>query len=217
MSFESIDFSKLNKVYFLKDKHCRLLDLGYNNIHHFNKQSPKRWNWYIENKGIVYLEKYTTKYPMYKRLIFDKIALKHLKKGSPLPPKKKIQKRTYKKGGQLGKAEGLNLYIQKNDKLTKSDRETLLRESEILIDEILSKHIPKIKIDYLDSSHTDIELIEIWNKIYFKYGYLISEFRRKTEPKLKDFGSPKNAKFENTLSPKMRKMLESKKAKYVNF
>lgn len=211
------ELDKAKKNTFSKIKHCKLIDLGYTNIYHFNKLSDKRWNWYKDKGGKIYVEKSATETPLYKRIFFDKFAVRHLKKGSKFPPKEKAIKRTYKSGGQYGKAEGLNLYIQRNGKLTKSDRAKLLKLSEQYIEEIQSQLPKKTKIDFLDNSHSDIELIESWNKTYFTYGFMISKFKDKFERKSKSFKSSKNESFENTLTPKMKKILDERKKKYVDF
>ncbi len=38
-------------------------------------------------------------------------------------------------------------------------------------------------VSELDSSITDLELLEIWNPIYEEFGYMISEFKDKWESK----------------------------------
>lgn len=86
------------------------------------------------------------------------------------------------------KFKGFNFYIQCNEKLKQSNRERLLRESEIHLNEVTSslpqpteEQIRMGVIDELDSSLTDYELLEQWNKMYDEYGYLMSGFSEQWE------------------------------------
>ena len=86
------------------------------------------------------------------------------------------------------KFKGFNFYIQCNEKLSQSNRERLLKESEVYLNEVTSSLPQTIEeqirmgvIDELDSSLTDYELLEQWNKMYDEYGYLMSEFREQWE------------------------------------
>ena len=86
------------------------------------------------------------------------------------------------------KFKGFNFYIQCNEKLSQSNRERLLKESEVYLNEVTSSLPQPIEeqirmgvIDELDSSLTDYELLEQWNKMYDEYGYLMSEFSEKWE------------------------------------
>jgi hypothetical protein len=66
-------------------------------------------------------------------------------------------------------------------------RRKLLSESENLISKLIDEEISKVgsienvssKIVCLDSSHTDLELIEIWNSIYDDYGFRFDLFKDK--------------------------------------
>jgi hypothetical protein len=90
---------------------------------------------------------------------------------------------------------GLGFYIQSNEKLSKKNREKLLKESVIHLEEVINglnldgSNIHSYGIvQELDSNLSDYELLEIWNPIYEKYGYLMNEFREKwEESKLKGF------------------------------
>ena len=99
------------------------------------------------------------------------------------------------------KFKGFNFYIQCNEKLKQSNRERLLRESEIHLNEVTSSLPQPIEeqirmgvIDELDSSLTDYELLEQWNKMYDEYGYLMSEFSEQWEKEMMGKGSVKEKK-----------------------
>jgi len=86
------------------------------------------------------------------------------------------------------KFKGFNFYIQCNEKLKQTNRERLLKESEVHLNEVTSSLPQPIEeqirmgvIDELDSSLTDYELLEQWNKMYDEYGYLMSEFSEQWE------------------------------------
>jgi hypothetical protein len=85
---------------------------------------------------------------------------------------------------------GFNFYIQCNQKLSKRDRTTLLTNSKNYLGLIyhsssLSTEDKQRRglVSELDSSLTDLELLEIWNTIYEEFGYMIPEFRDKWELK----------------------------------
>jgi len=86
------------------------------------------------------------------------------------------------------KFKGFNFYIQCNEKLKKSNRERLLKESEVHLNEVTSSLPQTIEelirmgvVSELDSSLTDYELLGQWNQIYDEYGYLMSEFSEQWE------------------------------------
>jgi sulfatase maturation enzyme AslB (radical SAM superfamily) len=86
------------------------------------------------------------------------------------------------------KFKGFNFYIQCNEKLSQSNRKRLLKESEVHLNEVTSSLPQTIEelirmgiVSELDSSITDYELLEQWNKMYDEYGYLMSEFSEKWE------------------------------------
>ncbi len=86
------------------------------------------------------------------------------------------------------KFKGFNFYIQCNEKLKKSNRERLLKESEVHLNEVTSSLPQPIEeqirmgvLSELDSSLTDYELLEQWNKMYDEYGYLMGDFSEQWE------------------------------------
>ena len=89
------------------------------------------------------------------------------------------------------KFKGFNFYIQCNEKLSQSNRERLLKESEVYLNEVTSSLPQTIEeqirmgvIDELDSSLTDYELLEQWNKMYDEYGYLMGDFSEQWEKEM---------------------------------
>lgn len=81
---------------------------------------------------------------------------------------------------------GFDFYIQCNGKLSRKNRETLLTKSENYLGSIyhnlpvsLEEKINKGISDELDGSLTDLELIDEWNSMYERYGYLIPDFKDK--------------------------------------
>lgn len=85
---------------------------------------------------------------------------------------------------------GFNFYIQCNEKLSKTHRNLLLNESKSYLGLIyhsssLSTEDKQRRglVSELDSSLTDLELMEIWNPIYEEFGYMIPEFKDKWESK----------------------------------
>ena len=86
------------------------------------------------------------------------------------------------------KFKGFNFYIQCNEKLSRSNRDRLLKESEVHLNEVTSSLPQTIEeqirmgvIDELDSTQTDFELLQQWNGMYEEYGYLMSEFSEQWE------------------------------------
>jgi len=86
------------------------------------------------------------------------------------------------------KFKGFNFYIQCNDKLSQSNRERILMESEVHLNEVTSSLPQPIEeqirmgvISELDSNLNDYELLGGWNKMYDEYGYLMSEFSEQWE------------------------------------
>ena len=70
------------------------------------------------------------------------------------------------------KFKGFNFYIQSNEKLKQSNRERLLKESEVHLNEVTSSLPQTIEelirmgiVSELDSSITDYEQLEQWNKM----------------------------------------------------
>ena len=86
------------------------------------------------------------------------------------------------------KFKGFNFYIQCNEKLSQSNRERILMESEVHLNEVTSSLPQPIEeqirmgiISELDSNLTDYELLGGWNKMYDEYGYMMSEFSEQWE------------------------------------
>ena len=89
------------------------------------------------------------------------------------------------------KFKGFNFYIQCNEKLSQSNKERLLMESEVHLNEVTSSLPQPIEeqirmgvISELDSNLNDYELLSDWNKMYDEYGYLMSEFSEKWEKEM---------------------------------
>jgi|TARA_B100000787_G_C16095125_1_gene250791 hypothetical protein len=129
------------------------------------------------------------------------------------------------------KFEGFNFYIQCNEKLSRRNRKELISKSEVYLNKIFNsirlteeEKTNKGITNELDSNLTDYELLEIWNPIYEKYGFLIPDFKDKWESRhLKEdsnFIKTSNIdKFESKINElEFRiKLLENKllKSKYV--
>jgi len=129
------------------------------------------------------------------------------------------------------KFEGFNFYIQCNEKLSRRNRKELISKSEVYLNKIVNsinlteeEKINRGITNELDSNLTDYELLEIWNPIYEKYGFLIPEFKYKWEKKLLKW-NPKTSensnmgKFEtkiNELEFRIKQLeLQIHKRKYV--
>jgi hypothetical protein len=81
----------------------------------------------------------------------------------------------YKKSGKWGKLKGFEYYLRSENKIRPNQRRDFLLKSEGyigIINEISTTQYP-----YMDSSMSDIELMEIWNDIYHQWGWVIDEFR----------------------------------------
>lgn len=81
--------------------------------------------------------------------------------------------RKYVRGGRFGKVKGFDYYLNEKGKMTKKQRETLIKKSENWMGG-----------NELDPNMTDEEMMEVWNTFYDEYGYRIPEFKEKWE---KDF------------------------------
>ncbi|MFD3292199.1 hypothetical protein SKC35_00725 [Aquirufa sp. KTFRIE-69F] len=107
---------------------------------------------------------------------------------------------------------GFDFYIQCNEKLSRKNRKTLLTKSENYLGSIyhtlsmsLEEKINKGISNELDCSLTDLELLEEWNSMYERYGYLIPELKEKWEKRyLKEVQPsnkiPKQDKFETKIN-----------------
>lgn len=129
------------------------------------------------------------------------------------------------------KFQGFDFYIQCNEKLSRKNRETLLTKSENYLGSIfhslpmsLDEKINKGISNGLDGSSTDLELLDEWNSIYERYGYLIPDFKDKWEKKslkgeTKTFKPSNVEKFEskiNELEFRIRQLeLQLGKKRYV--
>ena len=129
------------------------------------------------------------------------------------------------------KFEGFNFYIQCNEKLSRRNRKELICKSEVYLNKIFNsihlteeEKINKGITNELDSNLTDYELLEIWNPIYEKYGFLIPDFKDKWESRhLKEDSNPIKTsnidKFEskiNELEFRIKQLeIQLKKSKYV--
>lgn len=94
---------------------------------------------------------------------------------------------------------GFDFYIQCNEKLSRKNRETLLTKSENYLSSIyqslpnsLEEKINKGISNELDSGLTDLELLEEWNSMYERYGYLIPELKEKWEKRYLKEVQPSN-------------------------
>jgi hypothetical protein len=104
--------------------------------------------------------------------------------------KRKYSQNRYDGTPSKKKFYGFNFYIQCNEKLSKTHRNLLLTESKshlglIYHSSSLSTEDKQRRglLSELDSSLTDLELLEIWNPIYEEFGYMIPEFKDKWESK----------------------------------
>lgn len=102
--------------------------------------------------------------------------------------KRRYENRRYDGTPSKKKFYGFNFYIQCNEKLSKTHRNQLLNDSKSYLGLIYhssslstEEKIRKGFVSELDSSLTDLELLEIWNPIYKEFGYMIPEFRDKWE------------------------------------
>lgn len=87
---------------------------------------------------------------------------------NPLKPEH-VRKKRVTLGG-LNRVRGFGYYIQKNDKLSKKNRETLLHDGSVMMEELIGGE--------LDSTHTDMELLEHWNDFFQQYGYRFPQFEK---------------------------------------
>jgi hypothetical protein len=110
---------------------------------------------------------------------------------------KKYSKKRYDGTPSKRKFYGFNFYIQCNEKLSKTDRGTLLTNSKNYLGLIyhsssLSTEEKQRRglVSELDSSLTDLELLEIWNPIYEEFGCRIPQLEERwyRDNGVKDFG-----------------------------
>lgn len=126
---------------------------------------------------------------------------------------------------------GFDFYLQCNEKLSRKNRETLLNKSENYLSSIyqslplsLDEKINRGISNGLDGSLTDFELLDEWNSMYERYGYLIPDFKDKWEKKFlkgdtKSYKPSNDEKFEskiNELEFRIRQLeLQLGKRRYV--
>jgi hypothetical protein len=104
--------------------------------------------------------------------------------------KRKYNQKRYDGTPSKKKFYGFNFYIQCNEKLSKTHRNHLLNKSKSYLGLIYNSSLLSTEdkqrrglLCELDSSLTDLELLEIWNSIYEEFGYMIPEFKDKWESK----------------------------------
>ncbi len=123
--------------------------------------------------------------------------------------KRKYSQKRYDGTPSKRKFYGFNFYIQCNEKLSKRDRTTLLTNSKNYLGLIYNSSSLSTEdkqrrglVSELDSSLTDLELLEIWNPIYEEFGYMIPEFKDKWESKQipKDKIQTKVSEFETSVN-----------------
>ena len=85
---------------------------------------------------------------------------------------------------------GFNFYIQCNEKLSKFNRRILLSKSKDFLGFIYHSSTLSTEekqrrglVNELDSTLSDLELMDIWNPIYEEFGYFIPEFKETWESK----------------------------------
>lgn len=131
--------------------------------------------------------------------------------------KRKYKTKRYDGTPSRRKFLGFDFYLQCNEKLSRRNRETLLTKSEDYLGSIyhsipisLDKKINKGITSELDSSLTDIELLDIWNPLYESYGYLIPDLKEKWEKRylLNEPKTKKVSKSDSNFNLFESKMLE---------
>ncbi len=184
------ELERCNKTPYSSEKHLKIEDLGYKTLHQIDFLAQSRWIKYFSNGGKVYIQSRANNLPLSSQILFDNSILNYFGRGIPMPKKEAPIKRGWVKGGKGGKAEGFDFRIQINDKLSKKNRESLLRQSVLYINEI-AQH--DSSIDYLDESWSDFELLDVWNKFFENHGYRFPDFEEKWNRKYlgnkSDFGA----------------------------
>lgn len=169
-----------------KRKYYTIRDLGFDKLHKLSSKGEKRWKEYFNNGGKVFIKSYSTNESMCDRVLFEKKIKKYIGEDIPLPKRYQPQKRGYVKGGVGGKIDGFNYYLHE-EKLSKKDRNNLLKQSENYISQIVHEqsdkrggmeHVDKDLV-FLDPNLTDLEHQEMWNDFFQKHGYRFPEFEEK--------------------------------------
>ena len=126
--------------------------------------------------------------------------------------KKKYQTKRNNGTPSRRKFLGFDFYIQCNEKLSRKNRQTLLTKSENYLSSIyhslpisLEEKINRGISNELDCGLTDLELLDEWNSMYERYGYLIPELKEKWEKRyLKEVQPsnkiPKQDRFESKIN-----------------
>lgn len=83
----------------------------------------------------------------------------------------------YSKGGKYGKLKGFDYYLRYENKLRPNQRTDFLLRCEEYINKI--NMMSKDKFPHMDSNMSDLELMEIWNDIWWTWGWAIDEFKDK--------------------------------------
>jgi hypothetical protein len=170
--------TKLNKR-----KYYTIRELGFDKLHKLSSKGEKRWKEYFNDGGKVFIKSYSTNESMCDRVLFEKKIKKYIGEDIPLPKRYQPPKRGYVKGGVGGKIDGFNYYLNE-EKLSKKDRNNLLKQSENYISQIVHEqsdkrggmeHVDK-ELVFLDPSLTDLEHQEMWNDFFQKHGYRFPEF-----------------------------------------
>ena len=179
------EFENCRKVKYNSRKHIKLISLGYKTISQLDNLGKRRWSNYFNDGGKVYIISHTTKFPIYKRIIFDRKVRNYIGRNIPLPLKPKQIRREYIRGGKNGKVFGFEFYLISDMKLMPKHRMILLLKSENYISQIIEEH-SKYSLDnsicnisFLDSNDSDLELLENWNKFFVMYGYRFNDFEEK--------------------------------------
>ena len=187
-----------------KRKYYTIRDLGFDKLHKLSSKGEKRWKEYFNNGGKVFIKSYSTNESMCDRILFDKKVIKYIGDNIPLPLKIKPIQNINTKGGKFGKVKGFDIYLR-GEKLFPKQRKTLLVQSEnyigVIVDEQINFRggIEKIDLNnltHLDSSLTDLEIIEQWNNFFDQYGYRFPEFEDKW---MREFARTRRSKDKNDI------------------
>jgi transcriptional regulator with XRE-family HTH domain len=89
----------------------------------------------------------------------------------------------YIRGGKYGKVKGFDFYIGENERLQPKHRRILLDKCQNYMMNVPSDRINKLSLDNgeLDKTHTDIEIVDMWNEFYNQWGHYFPEFKEKWE------------------------------------
>jgi hypothetical protein len=198
------ELGSCSKIIHNRRKHYTIRELGFNKLHELCNKGEKRWKEYFNNGGKVYIKTRSTNESMCDRILFDKKVIKYIGDNIPLPLKIKPIQNINTKGGKFGKVKGFDIYLR-GEKLFPKQRKTLLVQSEnyigVIVDEQINFRggIEKIDLNnltHLDSSLTDLEIIEQWNNFFDQYGYRFPEFEDKW---MREFARTRRSKDKNDI------------------